>query len=58
MNKNLTEKEIDDLAAAQAEDAWTIDYLKERAKRGSREKFLRTLSKVPKLEPDEEDRIE
>jgi hypothetical protein len=38
--------------------AWaTVEYLEERAKRGSREKFLKALSKVPKVEPDEEDKI-
>ena len=58
--KNLSEKDIDKIVVAQADDenAWTaIEYLKERAKRGSREKFLKALSKVPKVEPDEEDKI-
>ncbi len=46
-------------AIAEKASAWaTIEYLKERAKRGSREKFLQALSKVPKVEPDEEDRID
>lgn len=35
-----------------------LDYLKERAKRGSREKFRRALSKVPNVEPAEEDKFE
>lgn len=35
-----------------------IEKLKERAKRGSREKFLKALSKVPKIEPAEEDKID
>ena len=35
-----------------------LDYLKERAKRGSREKFLRALSKVPDVEPADEDKFE
>jgi hypothetical protein len=35
----------------------TIDYLEKRAKRGSREKFLEILSKVPDGEPDEFDRL-
>ena len=55
------EKEIDEIVIAQAdnETAWTdIQVIKNRAKRGSREKFLKALSKVPKVEPDEEDRIE
>lgn len=46
-------------AIAEKASAWaTVEYLKERAKRGSREKFLQALSKVPKVEPDEADRLE
>ncbi|MEJ7701363.1 MAG: hypothetical protein WKF71_17205 [Pyrinomonadaceae bacterium] len=53
-DKNLSEKEIDELVIAQAnkENAWTdIQFVKNRAERGSREKFLQALSKVPKVEP-------
>lgn len=32
-------------------------YIRERAARGSREKFDRVLSKVPDIEPDEHDRL-
>jgi len=35
----------------------TLEYLQERAKRGSRSRFERALSKVKDLEPHEEDRI-
>lgn len=35
----------------------TVDYLKERAKRGSREKFEAILAKVPDVEPEEYDRL-
>jgi len=35
----------------------TVDYLKERAKQGSRQKFEAVLAKVPDIEPDEFDRI-
>lgn len=46
-------------AIAEKASAWTtVDYLKERAKRGSREKFLKALSKIPKVEPDEDDRFD
>lgn len=46
-------------AIAEKASAWlTVEYLKERAKRGSREKFLRALSKVPKVEPEEQDRLD
>ena len=35
----------------------TVEYLQERAKRGSRSRFERVLSKVKDTEPREEDRI-
>jgi predicted transcriptional regulator len=35
----------------------TEDYLEQRAKRGSRKKFQRAMSKVPKVEPEEHDRL-
>jgi predicted transcriptional regulator len=35
----------------------TVEYLEERAKRGSRSRFERALSKVKDIEPREEDRI-
>lgn len=35
----------------------TADYLAERAKRGSREKFLAVLAKAPDVEPEEYDRL-
>ena len=62
--RELSEKEgitIDQFvssAIAEKASAWTtVEYLKQRASRGSREKFLRALGKVPKVEPDEEDKI-
>ena len=33
------------------------DYLEERAKRGSYEKFLEILSKAPDVEPEESDKL-
>ncbi len=59
INKKLSEKEIDDLVIAQAddEDAWTIEGLKKRTECGSREKFLQALGKIPKVEPSEEDKF-
>ena len=46
-------------AVVEKASAWaTVEYLEERAKRGSREKFLKALNNVPKVEPDEEDKIE
>jgi predicted transcriptional regulator len=35
----------------------TEDYLEERAKRGSRKKFQRAMSKVPKVETEARDRL-
>ena len=35
----------------------TMDYLEERAKRGSREKFLAVLERAPDVEPEEYDRL-
>ena len=35
----------------------TVEYLEERAKRGSRERFERALSRVKDIETREEDRI-
>lgn len=35
----------------------TLDYLEERAKRGSREKLLAVLEKAPDIEPEDEDRL-
>jgi hypothetical protein len=35
----------------------TMEYLEKRAKRGSREKFLEILSKVPDVEPEDFDRL-
>jgi hypothetical protein len=35
----------------------TVEYLEERARRGSREKFLAALSHVPDVEPEPQDRL-
>ncbi len=35
----------------------TVDYLEERAKRGSREKFLAVLAKVPDVAPEPGDEL-
>lgn len=35
----------------------TVEYLEERAKRGSREKFESVLEKVPEAKPEEYDRL-
>jgi hypothetical protein len=35
----------------------TVEYLDERARRGSREKFEAALASLPDVEPDDEDRL-
>ena len=48
------------IATALAEKVAVLDadsYIRERAARGSREKFDRVLSKVPDVEPEEHDRL-
>jgi hypothetical protein len=45
-------------ATAEKASAWmTVEYLKDRAARGSREEFEKILAKVPDVEPDEWDRL-
>jgi hypothetical protein len=49
---------VDELfASAFAERVLELERLKERAARGSYEKFLRVMSKVPAVEPPEYDRF-
>ena len=50
---------VDELfVAAFADQMAQWEWLETRAARGSREKFLAALSKVPDVEPEEYDRIE
>ena len=35
----------------------TLEYLEERAKRGSKKKFKRAMAKVPAVKPDEYDQL-
>jgi hypothetical protein len=44
-------------AAAFAEQMSALDRLKERAKRGSRDKFQAMLDKAPDVDPEEYDRL-
>ena len=48
---------IDSAPAEKVTALMTVEYLEERAKRGSRSRFERALSKVKDIEPREEDRI-
>jgi len=48
------------IATAVAEKAaalMTLDYIEERARRGSQEKFEAALASVPDVEPEEYDRL-
>lgn len=35
----------------------TVEYLEERARRGSREKFAAVMAKVPDVEPEDDDKL-
>ncbi len=56
--ENVSINHLITLAVAEKVSAlMTEDYLRERAERGGRDKFLAAMSKVPDVEPDEEDRL-
>lgn len=44
-------------AAEKVSSLKTVEYLEKRAERGSRDEFDRVLSKVPDVEPDEQDTL-
>lgn len=45
-------------ALAEKMAAWmTVEYLKQRAARGSRQRFQQVIDKVPDVEPEEVDRL-
>ena len=48
---------ISTAVAEKMADLTTTDYLEERARRGSREKFLSVLAKVPDIAPDPIDEL-
>jgi hypothetical protein len=57
--EGITLEQFISSAMAEKAAAWmTVEYLEQRATHGSREKFLRALSKVPDAKPDEADRLE
>lgn len=56
--ENVSINQLITLALAEKLSAlMTEEYLDERAKRGSRNKFKRAMAKVPKVEPEEYDRL-
>jgi uncharacterized protein (DUF1778 family) len=48
---------ISTAAAEKLAALMTVEYLEERAKRGSREKFETALASLPDVEPDEYDKL-
>jgi predicted transcriptional regulator len=56
--ENVSMNQLVTLALAEKISAlMTEEYLQARARRGSREKFLKALSKAPDVEAEEEDRL-
>jgi hypothetical protein len=56
--ENISLNQLITLALAEKISALAAeDYLRKRAKRGSRKRFLRALNKVADVEPDEGDRF-
>lgn len=48
---------ISTAAAEKLAALMTVEYLEERAKRGSREKFEAALARVPDVEPEDYDKL-
>lgn len=57
--EGITLEQFISSAMAEKAAAWTtIEYLKQRAARSSRQKFQQALDKVPDVAPAEDDRLE
>jgi len=56
--ENVSINQLITLALAEKVSALlTADYLEERARRGDKDKFVRALSKVADVEPEERDQL-
>lgn len=56
--ENISIEQLVTLALSAQVSAWmTKDYIEEKAKRGSWEKFQQVLNKVPDVEPETRDRL-
>ncbi|MBH8554165.1 ribbon-helix-helix protein, CopG family [Nostocaceae cyanobacterium CENA357] len=56
--ENISIEQLVAIALSAQVSAWmTKDYLEEKAKRGSWEKFQQILNKVPDIEPEEYDKL-
>jgi 23S rRNA G2445 N2-methylase RlmL len=58
IRENVSIEQLVAIALSAQVSAWlTKDYLEEKAKSGSWEKFQRVLNKVPNVEPEEYDKL-
>ncbi len=56
--ENISIEQLTTIALSAQVSAWmTKDYLEEKAKSGSWEKFQQVLNKVPNVEPEEYDKL-
>lgn len=56
--ENMSIEQLVAIALSAQVSAWmTKDYLEEKAKRGSWEKFRQVLNKVPDVEPEDYDKL-
>jgi 23S rRNA G2445 N2-methylase RlmL len=56
--ENISIEQLVTIALSAQVSAWmTKDYIEEKAKRGSWEKFQQVLNKVPDVEPETRDRL-
>ncbi|MBN3894208.1 MAG: hypothetical protein HWQ41_02710 [Nostoc sp. NOS(2021)] len=56
--ENISIEQLTTIALSAQVSAWmTKDYLEEKAKSGSSEKFQQVLNKVPNVEPEEYDKL-
>ncbi|MCC5631072.1 MULTISPECIES: hypothetical protein [Nostoc] len=56
--ENISIEQLATIALSAQVSAWmTKDYLEEKAKSGSWEKFQQVLNKVPNVEPEEYDKL-
>lgn len=57
--ENMSIEQLVAVALSAQVSAWmTKDYLEEKAKRGSWDKFQQVLNKVPDVEPDDYDKLD
>ncbi len=58
VKENMSLEQLVSIALSAQVSAWmTKDYIEEKAKRGSWNKFQQVLTKVPDIEPEEYDKL-